>query len=92
MVKINWFRIDPDDEDDELAEFEKLQRKNRDDLTIIERGKLFIEEIVQKVGFLGILACASVSISFFFIIKCVCMLYSVFEKSRDTKIILLILN
>lgn len=66
MVKINWFRIDPDDEDDELAEFEKLQRKNRDDLTIIERGKLFIEEIVQKVGFLGILACASVSISFFY--------------------------
>ncbi|KRT80767.1 hypothetical protein AMK59_5977 [Oryctes borbonicus] len=52
--------IDPDDEDDELAEFEELQRKNREDLTLIEKGKLLIEDIVQKIGFLGILACASI--------------------------------
>lgn len=55
--------IDPDDEDDELKEFEELQRKqqNRNELTLIDKGKLFVEELVQKVGFLGILACASVS-------------------------------
>ncbi|GJQ85276.1 hypothetical protein Trydic_g23175 [Trypoxylus dichotomus] len=52
--------IDPDDEDDELAEFEQLQHKSREELTLIERGKLLIEDIVQKVGFLGILACASI--------------------------------
>ncbi|KAK9754087.1 SAP domain [Popillia japonica] len=51
--------IDPDEED-ELAEIEELQRKNKEDLTLIERGKLLIEDIVQKVGFLGILACASI--------------------------------
>lgn len=55
-----FFRIDPD-EDDELKEFEELQHKSREDLTLIERGKVFVEDIVQRVGFLGILACASVS-------------------------------
>ncbi|XP_018326635.1 vacuole membrane protein 1 isoform X3 [Agrilus planipennis] len=52
---------DPDD-DDELREFEELQRKeiNRENLTLMEKGKLFVEHIVQKVGFLGILACASI--------------------------------
>ncbi|XP_019877923.2 vacuole membrane protein 1 isoform X3 [Aethina tumida] len=54
--------IDPDDEDEELQEFEELQKKqqNKDELTLIERGKVFVEELVQKVGFLGILACASI--------------------------------
>ncbi|XP_060534127.1 vacuole membrane protein 1-like isoform X2 [Cylas formicarius] len=54
--------IDPDDEDDDLKEFEELQKKqqNRDKLTVIEKGKLFVEELVQKVGFFGILACASI--------------------------------
>ncbi|XP_022905786.1 vacuole membrane protein 1 isoform X2 [Onthophagus taurus] len=52
--------IDPDDEDNDLAEFEELQRKKKEDLTLIEKGKLFVEDIVQKVGFLGILACASI--------------------------------
>ncbi|XP_030764304.1 vacuole membrane protein 1 isoform X2 [Sitophilus oryzae] len=54
--------IDPDDEDDELKEFEALQKKqqNREKLSIIEKGKLFVEELVQKVGFFGILACASI--------------------------------
>lgn len=57
------YRIDPDDEDDDLKEFEELQKKqqNREKLSIIEKGKLFVEELVQKVGFFGILACASVS-------------------------------
>ncbi|CAG9767852.1 unnamed protein product [Ceutorhynchus assimilis] len=54
--------IDPDDEDDDLKEFEALQKKqqNREKLSIIEKGKLFVEELVQKVGFFGILACASI--------------------------------
>lgn len=53
--------IDPDDDDEELKEFEELQKKKQlNDLTIIERGKLFVEDIVQKVGFFGILACASI--------------------------------
>nr|XP_023015659.1 vacuole membrane protein 1 isoform X2 [Leptinotarsa decemlineata]XP_023015660.1 vacuole membrane protein 1 isoform X2 [Leptinotarsa decemlineata] len=53
--------IDPDDDDD-LKELEELEKKknNRDSLTLIERVKLFVEETVQKVGFLGILACASI--------------------------------
>ncbi|KAJ8958051.1 hypothetical protein NQ318_002060, partial [Aromia moschata] len=53
--------IDPDDDDD-LMELEELEKKknNKDELTLIERGKLFIEEIVEKVGFFGILACASI--------------------------------
>jgi hypothetical protein len=61
------FRIDPDDEDDDLKEFEELKRKqsNKTELTLIEKGKLFVEELVQRVGFLGILACASVSIERF---------------------------
>lgn len=54
------YRIDPEDDDD-LKEFEELQNKNPDDLTIIDRGKIFVEDIVQRVGFFGILACASVS-------------------------------
>ncbi|XP_045466897.1 vacuole membrane protein 1 isoform X2 [Harmonia axyridis] len=54
--------IDPDDEDDELREFEELQRKAEEhqELTFIQKGKLFVEELVKKVGFFGILACASI--------------------------------
>ncbi|KAJ8921223.1 hypothetical protein NQ315_013695 [Exocentrus adspersus] len=53
--------IDPE-EDDELKELEELERKknNPGELTLIEKGKVFVEEIVQKVGFFGILACASI--------------------------------
>lgn len=57
------FRIDPDDEDDDLKELEELERKkmSRAQLTLVEKVKLFVEELVQKIGFFGILACASVS-------------------------------
>ncbi|KAF5307405.1 hypothetical protein FQR65_LT06919 [Abscondita terminalis] len=53
--------FDPEDDDD-LREFEELQRKeiSKEQLTLIERGKLMVEHIVQRVGFLGILACASI--------------------------------
>lgn len=63
-LKANYLnRISPEDDDDEdLKEFEELQKKqqNREKLSMIEKGKLFVEELVQKVGFFGILACASV--------------------------------
>ncbi|RZB40723.1 vacuole membrane protein 1 [Asbolus verrucosus] len=54
--------LDPDDEDDDLKQFEELKRKqsSKGELTLIERGKIFVEELVQRVGFLGILACASI--------------------------------
>ncbi|KAJ8972856.1 hypothetical protein NQ317_010280 [Molorchus minor] len=54
-------KLEPD-EDDDLKELEELERKKNstDELTLIERGKLFVEEIVEKVGFFGILACASI--------------------------------
>ncbi|XP_026288817.1 vacuole membrane protein 1 isoform X1 [Frankliniella occidentalis] len=52
---------DPDDEDD-LAEFEELQRKkeNPELLSTVDRLKLFVEKLVEKIGFFGILACASI--------------------------------
>lgn len=52
---------DPDDE--EMAEFEELQRlKERpEDMSFIDRAKLSVEKLVERVGFFGILACASVS-------------------------------
>ncbi|KAM7350765.1 transport and Golgi organization 5 isoform 1-T2 [Cochliomyia hominivorax] len=51
---------DPDDAE-ELAEFEALKAKeNQKDLGLVDRGKLFMERVVEKIGFLGILACASI--------------------------------
>lgn len=56
---------DPED-DEEMQEFEELQRKKEQgaELNILDRAKLSMEKVVERVGFLGILACASVSISF----------------------------
>uniref|UniRef100_A0A336LY27 CSON007653 protein n=1 Tax=Culicoides sonorensis TaxID=179676 RepID=A0A336LY27_CULSO len=54
---------DPDDDEDEdLKKFEELQKKRvtGEKLTILDRGKLFMEQIVERVGFWGILACASI--------------------------------
>ncbi|KAK7598240.1 hypothetical protein V9T40_006475 [Parthenolecanium corni] len=53
---------DPDDEED-LKEFEELQKKSEQDpdsMTFVEKTKWFMERIVKKVGFFGILACASI--------------------------------
>lgn len=46
----------------ELQELEELQkRRDRGDkLSLFERGKLTMEKFVEKVGFLGILICASI--------------------------------
>ena len=52
---------DPEDEDD-LKEFEELQRKkeNHEAINAIDRAKLMVERLVNKVGFFGILVCASI--------------------------------
>lgn len=53
--------IDADDE--ELEEFEELlNQRNRPEVqqSSISRAKLAIERLVERVGFLGILACASI--------------------------------
>lgn len=52
---------DPDDAE-ELAEFEALNAKrHQKNLSLMDKGKLFMERVVERVGFFGILACASVS-------------------------------
>lgn len=56
---------DPEDDDD-LKEFEELKKK-RDQgerLSPLDRAKVAMEKIVERIGFLGILACASVSLLF----------------------------
>lgn len=60
---------DPDEADD-FKEFEELNKKNEMgvELSWLERAKIFMERVVEKVGFFGILACASVSkLDFFFL-------------------------
>ncbi|KAK9500720.1 hypothetical protein O3M35_001932 [Rhynocoris fuscipes] len=57
---------DPDDDDDDdgdLKEFEELQKKKRENpenMNMLEKAKIMIEELVNKVGFFGILVCASI--------------------------------
>jgi hypothetical protein len=53
---------DPDDAED-LQEFEELQKKRElgEKLSSFEKLKLAMERVVERVGFFGILACASVS-------------------------------
>lgn len=51
---------DPDDAED-LEEFEQLQKKQETgDLSMLDKAKLFMEKTVERVGFFGILACASI--------------------------------
>lgn len=49
-------------EEDKLAEFEALQLKQQhpEQLNLVDRLKLGVEQLVERVGFLGILACASI--------------------------------
>lgn len=53
---------DPEDAED-LQQFEELQKKRAlgEKLNLFEKLKLGMERIVERIGFLGILACASVS-------------------------------
>ncbi|XP_064547204.1 vacuole membrane protein 1 [Drosophila montana] len=51
---------DPDDAE-ELADFEALNAKrHQKNLSLMDKGKLFMERVVERVGFFGILACASI--------------------------------
>ncbi|XP_017002346.2 vacuole membrane protein 1 isoform X1 [Drosophila takahashii] len=51
---------DPEDAE-ELAEFEALNAKrHQKNLSLMDKGKLFMERVVERVGFFGILACASI--------------------------------
>lgn len=54
--------FDPEDDDD-LKEFEELKKKRESgaDLSLLDRAKVSMERVVERIGFLGILACASVS-------------------------------
>lgn len=53
---------DPDDEE-ELKEFEELKKKSESGahLNVLDRAKIAMERVVERVGFFGIMACASVS-------------------------------
>merc|ERR1712126_209276 len=51
---------DDDERDDEEKEFLELRKKNPDELSTFDRAKLKVEQIVEKLGFFGILACASI--------------------------------
>jgi len=53
---------DPDDEDEDLQEFEDLQKRMKESpesLSLLDKTKIFIENMVKKVGFFGILLCSS---------------------------------
>ncbi|XP_014239589.1 vacuole membrane protein 1-like isoform X4 [Cimex lectularius] len=52
---------DPEDDED-LKEFEELQKKKKDksSMSTLDKVKLLVEDLVNKVGFVGILVCASI--------------------------------
>lgn len=60
---------DPDDAE-EMQEFEELKKKRESGqkLGYFDRMKVAMERIVERIGFFGILACASVRINYYFII------------------------
>lgn len=51
---------DPDEDEDEFDELEQKRKEHPENLNVFDRAKLGIEKIVEKVGFFGILACASI--------------------------------
>ena len=54
---------DPDEDsedEDEFLELQEKMKKNPKDLSWLDSAKLKVEHLVEKVGFFGILACASV--------------------------------
>lgn len=56
---------DPEDDED-LKEFEELKKKREAgvNLSMLDKAKIWMERIVERIGFFGILACASVSINY----------------------------
>lgn len=63
MAKASRLSGIDDDEEEDLKAVLELKRKKEagDNLTLFERLKLGMERVVERVGFFGILACASVS-------------------------------
>ncbi|RZF39450.1 hypothetical protein LSTR_LSTR000971 [Laodelphax striatellus] len=49
-----------DEEDEELEELKRIKKTKKGALTLSDRAKLAVQQLVEKVGFFGILACASV--------------------------------
>jgi hypothetical protein len=52
-----------EEQDEELEEFEhllKLEQDNKNKLSILDRVRLTVFKIIKRVGFLGILLCASI--------------------------------
>ncbi|XP_050543580.1 vacuole membrane protein 1 isoform X2 [Daktulosphaira vitifoliae] len=52
----------PDEDKEDLIEFEELLKKEEhpETMTLVDKSKIFVEKLVKKVGFFGILACASI--------------------------------
>merc|ERR1712029_461157 len=55
-------RLSGYDSDEEEDEFDELQEKiaNQEEMSWFDRAKLGVERLVERVGFFGILACASI--------------------------------
>ncbi|XP_035710276.1 vacuole membrane protein 1 [Folsomia candida] len=57
-------RVSGMSDNEDLQEFakllERIKQGDRKSLSILERGKLFMEDFVERIGFWGILACASI--------------------------------
>jgi len=55
-------RLSGYDSDEEEDEFDELQEKiaNQEEMSWFDRAKVGVERLVEKVGFFGILACASI--------------------------------
>ncbi|XP_075226092.1 vacuole membrane protein 1-like isoform X2 [Lycorma delicatula] len=49
-----------DEEDEDLEELKKLKKIQKGSLSFMDGAKLMMQQLVEKVGFFGILACASV--------------------------------
>lgn len=49
------------DEEDVFEDKEKSNKSGDESSSIMQKGKVFMEKVVEKIGFFGILACASVS-------------------------------
>ncbi|XP_052866088.1 vacuole membrane protein 1-like [Anopheles cruzii] len=62
MAKAARLSGNPTDEPENIQEFEKLQKRKKrgEKLNFFDKGKLLMEDIVESVGFFGILLCASI--------------------------------
>lgn len=68
------------DDEDVFEDKEKSKNSGDESSSIMEKGKAFMEKVVEKIGFFGILACASVSLFVSFL--CYCNLYDSLHRSQ----------